>query len=93
MDKTATNRRAVLVTTKHRGVFFGWAEETTGEQIVLHDARMAIRFGCTKGILQLAHTGPTSESKIGAPAPRIELRDITSVSDVSETAVAAWNAA
>ena len=30
-----THERAVLVTTKHRGVFFGYAEDTAGEIIKL----------------------------------------------------------
>lgn len=85
------SKRAVIVTTEHRGVFFGYPEgETTGEQIVLTDARMAIYFGTTGGILQLADTGPTPSSRIGKPAPRIELRKITAVIDVTSAAEAAW---
>lgn len=87
-------KRAVLVTTEHRGVFYGYAEgDTTGEQIVLRDARMAIYWGTTRGVLQLAETGPTSTSKLSAPAPRIELRAITAVIDVAPAAEAAWRAA
>ena len=85
--------RPVIVTTSHRGVFFGYADDTRGDQVVLTDARMAIRWGTTGGILQLAQTGPTKLSKIGSPAPRIELRSITAVIDVTTEAEAAWKAA
>lgn len=87
------NERRVIVTTEHRGVFYGTPEgDTTGEQVVLRDARMAIYWGTTGGILQLAQTGPTERSKIGSTAPRIELRGITAVIDVSLEAAKAWDA-
>lgn len=85
--------RYVIVTTSHRGVFAGYAEETTGSQIELTQARMAIYWGTTRGIFELAHTGPTGRSKISAPAPRIELRDITAVMDVTPEAEEAWKKA
>lgn len=86
-------KRPVIVTTAHKGVFFGYAEATDGEQIVLENARMAIYWGTSRGILELAETGPTSKSKIGATAPRISLRSITAVVDVTPAAEAAWKAA
>jgi hypothetical protein len=85
--------RPVIVTTVHKGVFFGYAEKTDGPQVVLENARMAIYWGTTRGILELSDTGPTSKSKISAVAPRIELRDITAVMDVSPEAEKAWKAA
>lgn len=85
--------RKVIVTTVHRGVFFGTAGDTTGEQIVLTNARMCLYWSGTKGILSLAETGPGVGCKIGAVAPRIELRSITAVIDVTAPAAAAWEAA
>lgn len=82
----------VLVTTKHRGVFFGYALDTSGETIDLTRARCAIRFGTTRGFMELAETGPTKLSKIGARAD-IQVRDVTSVTLVTEQATAAWEAA
>ena len=38
----ATKERAVLVTTEHRGVFFGYATETDGATITLRNARNCI---------------------------------------------------
>jgi len=85
--------KAVLVTTKYRGVFFGYTEDATGDTITLKNARCAIRWRTTGGFLELAENGPNSNSKIGSRAPSIELRGITSVADVSENAVKAWEEA
>jgi hypothetical protein len=84
--------RPVIVCTEHRGVFFGYAEDTSNDVIQLKRARMAIYFGTTKGVMQLAETGPTSASKISARAD-LEVRKITAVMEVSPGAVEAWEGA
>lgn len=85
--------RAVLVTTTHRGVFFGYAEETGGNVIKLRGARNCIYWPTgNKGFLGLASDGPMSGAKVG-PAADIELRDITCVAECTEAAVAAWEKA
>lgn len=86
--------KPVLVTTKHRGVFFGTltAEKDDGTTVELEGARCAIRFGTSKGFFELARTGPTASSKVGATAPLVRLRDVTSVTLCSEAAAAAWRA-
>jgi len=81
--------RPVIVCTKHRGVFFGYATETKGEVIDLARARMAIYWGTTRGIMELAEVGPNAKSKISARAD-LQLRDITCVMEVSGDAVKAW---
>ena len=88
------NKRAVIVTTSHRGVFFGYVEGPTEglKEVALTNVRCAIYWGTSKGVWELADTGPTQKSKIGARAPRLELRDITAIADVSEAAVANWEA-
>ena len=91
--KKSTTERPVIVCTEHRGVFFGYADDTTGEQITLSRARMAIYFGTTRGVLELSETGPTSSSKISARAPKIDLRKITAVMEVTPDAVTKWEAA
>jgi hypothetical protein len=86
----------VLVCTAHRGVFAGLmnANETFDKKsIALKSARMAIKFGTTNGILELAHTGPTTKSKISAPADCLMLNDITAVFNITDEAWAAWSAA
>ena len=84
--------RPVIVTTIHRGVFFGYATDTSGDTIHLKKGRMAIRFGTTRGILELAETGPTSSSKISARAD-IEVRNVTAVFEVTDEAAEKWEAA
>lgn len=83
--------RPVIVCTEFKGVFFGLAADTSGDVIELKDARMAIYWGTTKGVMQLAETGPTPSSKISAKAD-IEVRKVTAVFEVSEVAAAAWGA-
>lgn len=89
------DKRPVLVTTAHRGVFFGYLveERDGGKTVILANARCAIKFNTTGGFLELAGSGPNSGSKIGERAPEIKLYDVTSISDCTEKAVAAWEAA
>lgn len=92
MAKRKILERAVLVTTAHRGVFFGYATDTSGETIKLRRARNCIYWSSDcKGFLGLAANGPTENCRIG-PAAGIELRNITSVSDVTPDAAAKWEA-
>lgn len=84
--------RAVIVCTEHRGVFFGYATDTSGDVIHLRSARMAIYFGTTRGVMQLAETGPTASSKISARAD-IEVRKVSAVFEVTPVAAKAWEEA
>lgn len=85
--------RYVMVTTEHRGVFAGFASETSGDVIKLREARNCIYWSSSlKGFLGLASNGPDSSCKIG-PAADIELRKITAVVEVTPEAQAKWMAA
>ena len=84
--------RSVIVCTEHRGVFFGYAADTSGDTINLRSARMAIYWGTTYGVMELAETGPTSKSKLSARAD-IEVRKITAVFEVTAEATKKWEAA
>lgn len=85
--------RAVLVTTAHRGVFFGYANETGGETITLKRARLCVYWSAdVRGFMGLASNGPTSGCRIG-PAADIELRNVTAVVEVKPEAVARWESA
>lgn len=85
--------RAVLVTTAHRGVFFGYATDTGGDTINLRAARNAIYWPASnKGFLGLAADGPAKDARIGPPA-NIELRSITCVAEVTAEAVVKWESA
>ncbi len=88
----ATKERAVLVTTVHRGVFFGYATNTSGKTIKLRNCRNCLYWSSdVKGFIGLASTGPSKSCRIGPPAD-IELRNITAVAECSQAAVAAWEA-
>ena len=84
--------RAVIVTTEHRAVVFGYAEDTSGDTVQLKRSRWAIYWGTTGGINELAETGPTKDSRIGARAD-IELRKVTAVFEVTPEATKAWETA
>lgn len=93
MKKIVKKNRAVLVTTAHRGVFFGYAAKTDGETIKLKNARLCVYWSSDlKGFMGLASSGPSSSCKIG-PRADIELRNITGVAEVSKEAVKAWELA
>lgn len=88
-----SKERAVLVTTVHRGVFFGYATDTSGNVIKLRAARNCIYWPSNnKGFLGLASDGPKTGARVG-PAADIEVRDITCVAEVSDEAVERWEAA
>jgi hypothetical protein len=81
------------VTTAHRGVFFGYATDTSGTTIKLRAARNCIYWSrdC-KGFMGLAANGPSASCRIG-PAADVELRDITCIADVTPEAVKKWEGA
>ena len=85
-----TDKKAVLITTKHRGVFFGFLESRELDSVVLTHCRCAIYWGTSGGFLELAADGPNSSSRIGTKADRVELFDITSIADVSDEATEKW---
>jgi hypothetical protein len=71
--------RPVIVTTAHRGVFFGYADKTNGDVIRLHRSRLCVYWSVdVRGFMGLASNGPTAKCRIGPPA-EIELRNITAV--------------
>ena len=88
-------RTAVLVTTVHRGVFFGYASEAVKDKsITIQDGRNCIYWSAdVKGFLGLAATGPSKSCKIGPKVSTLTLTDVTSVSEVSPEAVEQWEKA
>ena len=82
-----------VVTTKHRGVFSGLVELEDGDVVTLTGARMCVSWSrVTHGVLGLASQGPNKDCRIGPAVPRIRLRDVTAVIEMSDTAWAAWEA-
>jgi hypothetical protein len=85
--------RPVVVTTAHRGVFFGYAKDTDGEQIKLRGARLCVYWSSdVKGFMGLAANGPSKGCRIG-PAADITVRNITAVLEVAPDAVEKWEKA
>jgi len=84
--------RAVLVTTLHRGVFFGYVgseHKPNDETIKLSRSRNVVYWSSDcRGFMGLAATGPTKSCRISTQAPGTELRNVTSVTDVSDAAAA-----
>ncbi len=87
------SERPVLVTTEYRGVFFGYASDTSGDTINLKRARNITYWdAATKGFLGLAENGPGKGCRVG-PQADIELRKITCVAECTPAAVGAWESA
>lgn len=79
-----------MVTTSYKGVFFGYAKETSGDVIHLRAGRLCVYWTADlRGFMGLASHGPSSSCKVG-PAADIEIRSVTSVVEVSPKAVILW---
>lgn len=88
--KKEVKESAVIVTTAHRGVFFGYAASTDGETVRLRDARLCIYWSSDMmGFMGLAAKGPSKTCKIG-PRANITLRNITAVLEVPASAIERW---
>lgn len=90
-------RIPVLVTTLHRGVFFGWAEPgacAEKAKLELANCRNCIRWAAScGGFLGLATDGPNKDCLIGRQATKVLLHDITSVTECTPEAADAWTRA
>lgn len=81
----------LLVTTQHKGVFFGYGTPTTASEIILEKARMCIYWSNDmKGVLGLATIGPSKTCRVGLAVPSLMLRAVTSISEVTDEAKKAW---
>jgi len=84
--------QAVLVTTVHKGVFFGYASAgVKAKTITLTNARNCVYWSAdVKGFLGLAANGPITSCRIGPKVPELTLTDVTSVSKVTPEATEKW---
>lgn len=92
----ANERIGVVVTTAHRGVFFGYVQATQPldvETIRIEDARNCVRWVDTRGFMGLAATGPNNKCRIGPRVPSLTLQKVTSVAEASQAACDAWEKA
>jgi hypothetical protein len=97
MAKKATNGTAtpVLVTTEHRGVFFGYLAEGDYDEdkrrIKLTKMRNCVYWSNeVHGFIGLATTGPIKGCRVGPPAVRATLHSVTAVIEVEPAATARW---
>jgi len=89
--KEESMKKPVVVTTKFRGVFFGYEEERGENSIVLTNTRNCIYWSeDVGGFMGLASKGPSRDCKLGTKTSRIELFGITSIMDVSKEAAEKW---
>ena len=90
---TDTTDRPVLVTTAHRGVFFGYLQgEPSKEKVVIRRARNVTYWdAATRSFLGLAANGPTKGCRVSPAADTDStLFDITGVFVCSDEAVQAF---
>jgi len=88
--------KPLMVTTAHRGVFFGYGVvPPKGEtNITLTTARMCVKWSSDmRGVFGLAAQGPSKMCRIGPAVPSLHLLDVTSVTEVSDSAAKAWESA
>lgn len=87
--------QAVLVTTAHRGVFFGYVKDAKKfpAQVTLTKMRNCIQWRGLKGFLELTTTGPTAACRIGPAAGEGVLANCTGMWNVEPAAMKAWEEA
>jgi hypothetical protein len=92
--KDANNHpKPVLVTTEHRGVFGGLLRSIEDDTAVLENARMVVYWSAAMhGVLGLAKHGPNKECRVSPAAPRLTLRGVTAIAEMTPEAWAAWQA-
>jgi hypothetical protein len=94
MSDTEVKGKPVVVTTEHKGVFFGFAAAPAAAgdtAIELTSAQMCVYWSeSVHGVLGLAATGPDMRCKITPAVPRILLDKVTAIMDATPEAVKAW---
>lgn len=86
-------KRAIVVTTENRGVFFGYLkdESKSPSEIIIEQARMCVYWDSeTRGVLGLAGNGPSNNCRITHAIPEAKLYKITGIFDCSDDAVKKW---
>ena len=97
--KATTNEGTpVLVTTEHRGVFFGYLHEGDYDEerkrIRLHGMRNCVYWTADiRGFVGLATHGPVKGCKVGPAAPKATLHNVTAVLEMEPEAVERWTSA
>lgn len=86
-------KRAVVICTDKRGVFFGYTTDIPGETMKLERARMCLYWPASqKGVLGLAADGPHKGARV-SQAVDGEFFGITCVLSCTDEAESAWEKA
>jgi hypothetical protein len=91
--KNSNDKKAVVVTTAHKGVFFGFADPKSLElkTLRIEQAQMCVYWSTgVRGIVGLAANGPDKQCKVTPAAPAMTLHEVTSVMECSSQAEEAW---
>lgn len=83
----------VLVTTKNRGIYYGYMVIDKGPAAVtLAQARVVAEWDCgQEGFLALATKGPRDRAHVSPPCVELTIYDIDTVALVSTEAVEEWD--
>lgn len=89
-----TTNKPVVVTTVHKGVFFGYIKDsqpTDVKTIRIERARNCIYWSTSvRGFMGLAASGPTKDCRVGLSVPALTLQDVNGVIEATPEAAAAW---
>lgn len=88
-----TKEKAILVTTEHKGVFFGYGDPVLNESrtVRIERARMCVYWESeVHGVLGLAASGPTKNCRITPEVPALTLQAVTAIAEVSTEAEKEW---
>lgn len=87
----------VIVTTIHKGVFFGFLAtnaDRNAKTVTIEKAQMAVYWPSDqRGVLGLAAQGPVPGCKIGPAVPEMTLHEVTSITTTTPEAAEAWSKA
>lgn len=92
-EKVKDSKIPVLVTTEHRGVFFGYIEpgDVLKDPLKIYKKQMCTYYSADMhGVFGLAKYGPSKSCKIGPPVEWATVKGITSVVGVSKDAEKRW---
>ena len=86
-------KKALVVTTEHKGVFFGYGTPTDKKVIKITKARMCVYWDSSlHGVMGLASQGPNEQCRISPAVPVLTVQDITGIMEVSKEAIKKWEA-
>lgn len=87
-----TQRKPVLITTEHRGVFQGDLQsyDDASKVAVIEQARCCVMWRNVKGFIDLAVNGPGEACRVTPAAPEMKIEKVTSIVKCTPESVQAW---